>query len=178
MIVFNFCGEPGAGKSTAAPELFTAFKRAGYEAELVGEAARDFIYQQGKQPLFDNQFFVSGLQWERLYRLERCGIEVAISDSPLMQGLLYAEHLPYYSELHILLQKCHDHFPHTFNIFLKRNWPYVTENRNQTEIEAMALIPKIRQLVGPMWREVNGDEAGLLAVRRDALDLASHLLRR
>jgi hypothetical protein len=177
MIVFNFCGEPGAGKSTAAPELFTAFKRAGFEAELVGETARDYIYAQAKAPLFDNQFLISGLQWERLFRLERCGVEVAISDSPLMQGLLYSETMPYYIELKALLQKCHDQFPHTYNIFLKRNWPYVAVNRNQTEAEAQDLIPKVRELVGPMWREVNGDEAGLLAVRRDALELARRLLR-
>jgi hypothetical protein len=178
MIVFNICAAPGGGKSTAAADLFAAFKKEGYHAELVGEAAREFIYSEGKAALFDNQFLVSGLQWERLYRLHRCGIEIAISDSPIIQGLLYAEHFPYYKELKAILQKCHDQFPHTYNIFLKRNWPYVSENRNQTEEEATAMIPKIRQLVGPMWREVNGDEAGLLTVRRDALRLARDILRK
>lgn len=178
MIVFNFCGEPGAGKSTAAPELYTAFKRAGYETELVGEAARDFIYLGGKAPLYDNQFYVSGLQWERLYRLERSGIEVAISDSPLMQGLLYAEHLLYYDELKALLQKCNDSFPHTYNIWVKRNWPYREKNRNQTESEALAMSAKARKLIGPIWKEVNGDAEGLLGLRHDALALAAHLTGR
>jgi hypothetical protein len=178
MIVFNFCGEPSSGKTTAAPDLFCTFKRAGHEAELVGETARDYIYLQGKAPLFDNQLLIGGQQWERLYRLYRSGVEIAVSDSPLMQGMLYARHHIYFDELRATLQKANDFFPHTYNIFLKRNWPYVAKNRNQTEEEALALIPFARELVGPIWREVNGDEEGLALLKRDALALVRKILGR
>lgn len=177
MIVFNICAAPGGGKSTAAADLFAAFKKEGYHAELVGEAARDFIYAQGKAALYDNQFLIGGLQWERLYRLYRCGIEVAISDSPLIQGLLYASHMPYYNELKALLQQCDSQFP-AYNVFVHRTAPYVEKNRNQTEAESDALIPKIRQLVPNFWLEVEGNTEGLTTLRTGALALAAGLLRR
>ena len=176
MIVFNLCAEPGGGKSTAAADLYVTFKRAGIEAELVGETAREYIYGQGKAPLFDNQFLIGGQQWERLLRLHRCGVPVAVSDSPIMQGMLYAEHLPYYNELKALLWKCNQFFPNTYNIFIKRAWPYQGANRNQTEAEAAAMTVKAKELVGPIWKEVFGDEAGMASLRTDCLQLVQTLL--
>lgn len=160
MVLFNMWAAPGSGKTTTATALYLAFKKRGYNVDLVGEAARDHIYGNATSQLVDNQFLVSAEQWERVVRLSRYGCEVAVCDSPLIQGLLYSSHLPYHNEMEAVLRKCDAQFP-SCDVFIHRVHPYRAAERRQTEEEAKAFEPIIRNLIGrPFWLEINGDDEG------------------
>jgi hypothetical protein len=91
MILFDMYGGPGAGKSVASGALYVALKNIGIRASLVNEAATELILSGAKAPCFDNQLLIAGMQWERVLRLARHNCTVAISDSPLIQGLMYCK---------------------------------------------------------------------------------------
>lgn len=166
MILFNIWGAPGSGKSTAAAALFVAFKKAHRHVELVGEQAREHMYSQSTCQLEDNQFMVSALQFERVKRLERFGVEVAIAECPFQQGSLYDEHLVYHDELKALLKKCAEYYSlnghGTYNIFVRRAFEYRAGERRETEEQAAAFIPKICDILGqPFNVEIDGNDEGV-----------------
>lgn len=53
MLLVNLTGGPGSGKSTTAAFIFAKLKMLGYNAELVGEEARELIYD-GSIPMLEN----------------------------------------------------------------------------------------------------------------------------
>lgn len=135
----------------------------------MGEAAREHIYDsvsgQTSPPLLDNQVLLAGEQYERTLRLKRHGIEVAVSDSPLIQGLLYCEGHPYYEHLKKTIQSIEPGFD-TYNVLIRpRPGNYDPESRRQTEAEARALDATVRELVGKFWLEVNWDQEEYLGDR-------------
>ena len=89
MIVVNLYGGPGAGKSTGAAYVFSRLKEAGVVAELVTEFAKDLTWDHSRAIL--DQMFVFGTQYHRLARLELDGVQVAVTDSPLLLSVVYAK---------------------------------------------------------------------------------------
>lgn len=165
MILFNIWGSPGSGKTTTAAELFVLLKKCHYNVELVGEEARTNIYNGSTCQLDDNQFVISGKQYERVYCLLRSGVQIAISDSPIQQGSLYSQNLPYHKELQTLLQAAQDVFRlngnGTYDIFVNRAHPYRAGERRQTAEQAAAFGPQIREILGrPFNMEICGNETG------------------
>lgn len=152
MIVVNLAGGPGSGKTTLAYYLTYRFKVAGLRAEFVGEAARlDHIYDSTPgvvpPPLLDNQPLIAGQQYERIKRLARHGIEVAVSDSAIVMGILYCT-TPMHKQL---LEPMLHHMMREFNsvdIFVNRRpGTYDAESRVQKdEAEAAAFDAKVRSL--------------------------------
>lgn len=90
MMVLNFFGGAGIGKSTIAAEVFAKLKCKGVDAELVGEAAKEAILQQDFTMLSD-QLWLFANQAHRLRGMSRSGTEVAICDSPLLLNICYGE---------------------------------------------------------------------------------------
>jgi hypothetical protein len=144
-------------------------KKAGFRTELVGEAAREeHIYDSVPgtcaPPLLDNQALLAGQQYERILRLQRHGFQIAISDSPLMQGMLYCEDHFYAANLKRLIQDLEAQFQ-TYNVFIHpKPGCYDPESRVQrTEAEARAFDPKIRELIGNFWLEIKWGQEKKLA---------------
>jgi hypothetical protein len=163
MKLINLSGGPGSGKSTSAAIVFSELKLAGYRVELVGEAAKEIAYD-GTHALFENQILLTGMQYQRIHRLSRSGCEIAISDSPLIQGVMYAEELAYYPELVNLIRKVEAQFQ-TYNVFIKRIKPFDNFGRMQKdEAEAKQFDPKARKLIGNFWMEVDGNREGALKI--------------
>jgi hypothetical protein len=165
MLLFNLWSPPGGGKTTAAAALFLAFKKAHYHVELVGEQAREHMYSQSTCQLDDNQFLISALQFERVKRLERFRVDIAIAECPFQQGSLYSEHLPYHKELQALLENCATYYHlnghGTYNVFIQRAHAYRAGERRETEEQAAALEPKIREIIGkPFNLEIKGNDEG------------------
>lgn len=153
MRAINLYGGPGAGKTTLAYYLAYRLKSAGFRAELIGEAAREFIYDRNPNAtaiqLLDNQLLISGLQYERYKRLERHGIEIAVADSPFIMGLAYAKNLPEYHGLGDAFLRIESALPRPINVFVNRTpGVYDKESRAQDEQQAMALDQSIRELIG------------------------------
>lgn len=88
MIVINFFAGAGAGKPTISAEIFAKLKKLGYKTELVGEYAKEQILQQNLEALKD-QLWLFANQAHRLRALEKSGVEIAVSDSPLLLNLIY-----------------------------------------------------------------------------------------
>lgn len=152
MILVNLWGGPGSGKTTLAYYLTYRFKVDGFLAEFVGETAREsHIYNSafGAVPpqLLDNQVLVAAQQYERILRLKRHGVEIAISDSPLLMSLMYCRNEKHRHWLDPLLGELDREF-NTLTVFVNRSLGYYKpESRVQkTEQEAIEFDIRARAL--------------------------------
>lgn len=148
MYLINLFGGPCAGKSTAAAHLYTHLKSHHFNAELVGEFAKELIYL-GNEVQLVNQVYIMGSQYRKQKDLERYGVEIAISDSPLALQLVYCKDKAYYAEIKALVNKLNTEF-NNINIFIKRKGPYQVLGRTQTEEEAKKKDEEI-------WEAMNGE---------------------
>lgn len=85
-LIVNFYGGPGSGKSTMAASLFSRLKSLDVNAELVQEHAKEWAWE--KRPIYC-QAQIFGEQIARQERLRAAGVEVIVTDSPLIQSLAY-----------------------------------------------------------------------------------------
>jgi hypothetical protein len=181
MILFEMYGGPGSGKSVASAALYVALKNVGIRASLVNEAATELILSDAKAPCYDNQLLIAGMQWERTLRLQRHCCAVAISDSPLIQGLMYMKEsvfpngnspvlTSYKEELRSIIRKLEKEFE-TLKVYVRRATPYDEFGRNQNTEEAKLYDAEAYLLGAPFWIEIDGNEKGQLdlikAVKRN-----------
>ncbi len=158
MKVINLYGGPGTGKSTTAADLFAIMKWGNYNVELVNEYAKEVTWEK-RFTILEDQFYVTAKQNRKLWRIKN-QVEWAITDSPLIMSLAYAQ--PDYLPKHFA--DCVHEVFNTYdniNIFLKRAKPYHELGRNQTEQEAQALDVKIKELLvssGYPFIEVTANE--------------------
>jgi len=161
LLVVNFAAGPGAGKSTAAMRITSDLKSKGVRAELVTEYAKDLEWS-GRNGEMSDQLYMLAKQHQRLRRL-RGKVEVAISDSPLPLGLVYAGGTPYETPaFERLLMERFRSFTN-LNFFVERTKDYEKFGRQQSEEEARALDDRIRKTFGrlqiPMIT-ISGDAIG------------------
>lgn len=84
--VVNFFSGPGVGKSTSAASLFSHLKGMDVNAELVQEHAKEWAWE--KRPIYC-QAQIFGEQLGRQERLRSADVDVIVTDSPLIQSLVY-----------------------------------------------------------------------------------------
>ena len=160
MKLVNLFGGPGSGKSTAAANIFSSLKSRHIKTELVGEFAKELIYL-GNEIQLVNQVFIMGSQYRKQKDLERYGVDIAISDSPLQLQLTYCRDKAYYKELTALVDKLQEEFSN-INVFINRVAPYQVHGRMQSEKEADKLSSIIWDSMGGKFDlVVNGNEQGL-----------------
>lgn len=135
----NLFGGPGVGKSTAAAELFSRFKKQGKSVELVTEFAKDLVWEN-RQSTLAIQPYVSMKQFRNLARLKD-KVDYVITDSPILKDSVYARR--YASDLpqayHELLFFLHSNLGDSINILLTRDHIYDSEGRYQTEEQAVEI---------------------------------------
>ena len=90
MICLNFFGGPGVGKSTAAAKMFYELKTRDVRCELVGEFAKELVYNRAYSVMGD-QLYLFAEQAHRLRMLEQYGVQIAICDSPLLLAPVYGQ---------------------------------------------------------------------------------------
>ena len=145
MKVINLFGGPCRGKSTTAAGLFYNFKISGYNCELVTEYAKDMTFEERSNILKD-QIYILAKQNRRLERL-RNKVDLTITDSPLILGLIYApkEYYEYYTPLTHEVFNSYNNI--NFYLTSTKGLGYQSSGRSQTEMEASLIDKKVKELL-------------------------------
>lgn len=159
-LVVNLFGAPGAGKSTGAAAIFSKLKMIGINAELIGEFAKDKVWEENSE-VFKNQAYIFGKQ---SFRQSRCDekVDVMITDSPLPLSILYNTD-PYLTENFNLTVMDVFNSYNNLNFYINRVKKYNPKGRNQTEEESNSLVEPLKNLLKERnipFEEVNGDKQG------------------
>ena len=150
--VINLFGAPGAGKSTCAALMFAYLKNKNCNVELVREYAKDVIYKGSEHELV-NQFYITAKQYKRLRDVATYGVDLIITDSPLLLGEFYCD--KHNTEFNALLYKINDEFDN-INIFINRVKPYNPSGRTQSESESIEIGNRIYDIINFDYY-INGD---------------------
>ena len=159
-LVVNLFGAPGAGKSTGAAAIFSKLKMIGINAELIGEFAKDKVWEENSE-FFKNQAYIFGKQF---FRQSRCDgkVDVMITDSPLPLSILYNTD-PYLTENFNLTVMDVFNSYNNLNFYINRVKKYNPKGRNQIEEESNSLVEPLKELLKErniLFEEVNGDKQG------------------
>jgi nicotinamide riboside kinase len=84
----NLYGGAGVGKSTLAALVFAELKMRGITADLVGEFAKELVYDRAYNVMAD-QHYLFAQQAHRLWRMKNYNVQVAVCDSPLLLSIAY-----------------------------------------------------------------------------------------
>lgn len=170
--IINLYGGPGTGKSTSAAYFYYLLKAAGKNVELVREYVKDWAWEGRKISTYDQIYFL-GKQVRRESMLYG-KVDWIVTDSPVMMNLYYAQRYCTLSlgegvraaTLSFYRQASEDGHKH-LHVFLKRNKPYLSEGRYQTEAEALEIDLGIRRVLEDLkvpTIESSPDEPDLLKV--------------
>ena len=172
MIVVNLFGGPGCGKSTGAAYVFSRLKEAGVNVELVTEFAKDLTWD--KSDALNDQLYVFANQFHRLYQCKKSGVDVVVTDSPLLLSNLYREKLnPFFAKPFTdYVEYCAAVFDN-LNFFIRRVKPYNPCGRHEDEESARAMDKKIRTALGDFvfFREVDGMTTGYEEIVQSVLQV-------
>lgn len=141
----NLFGGPGTGKSTTAAYLFHELKCAGANVELVTEYAKDMVWEQRTNILTD-QVYIAAKQNRRMERLVDQGLDVVVTDSPLIMGCMYQPD-DYFVHFEPLVAEIFKSYTNSLNIYLNRGFDYNPIGRYQTAEQASLIDQQIIQLL-------------------------------
>lgn len=142
MLVANLYGGPGIGKSSLAAQVFGLLKWKGISAELVTEYAKSKVWEDAPNILND-QLYVFAKQRHALFVLNG-KVDIAITDSPILLSLVYGKNEP--EEFKKCVLAYHRQYK-SLNFLLTRTKPYVTSGRLQTELEAVKLDSRVKDML-------------------------------
>lgn len=128
MKVINLLGGPCLGKSVLAADIFSELKKANINAEYIPEYAKSLVWEERTVALA-NQIYVFAKQVHAQVRVNN-KVDYAVTDSPLIINLAYAEHMPEcYKELVLRTFNEFDNI----NLVLAREFKYQSEGRTQKD---------------------------------------------
>ncbi len=88
MLLLNFTGQPGAGKSTIAAGVFHILKKRKWNAELITEYTKELIMQEDYWSLND-ELIVFTEKYIRIKRMKN--VDLVVTDSPLINSMVYGK---------------------------------------------------------------------------------------
>lgn len=144
MIVINYFGAPGAGKSTGAALTFSELKRHGVSVELVTEFAKDKVYEETTE-VWNHQQYIFGKQSFRLGRLKN-KVDVVVTDSPLILSALYNNDPLLGEPFNQVVRNVFNSYTNV-NYFVNRVKPYNPKGRHQTAEESDALAIEFKEKI-------------------------------
>lgn len=168
-IVVNMFAGPGSGKSTTAAAVFSLLKMHGVNAELITEFAKDLTWEE-RFVTMNNQAYIFGKQHHKMWRVKN-HVEVMVTDSPLLFGLIYGKNNPdCFNEMMLHSFNEFDNI----NYFLLRLKKFNPKGRKQTEKEARKLDTKIGMMLEKHGLEFKVVPGNYLGVN----EIAKHVLKR
>lgn len=139
-LVINLFAGPGAGKSSLAAAVFSLLKMHDINTELVTEFAKDLTWENRQDILNDNQYYVWGKQYHRLWRLNG-KVDIIVTDSSLLLGLMYgATDEPECFKNSVI--HSYNKFDN-INYFITRTKKFNQNGRNQNECESKDIDNRI-----------------------------------
>lgn len=159
MIIVEFFGGPGSGKTTTATRVFSEFKQLGFDCEFTREYAQEAIYTQQRYQL-DSQFIVAANQYRKYKELELAGTELVFSDTSLLLSKVYGVNHPSNHLLAPLVDALHREFT-VIKVFVRRCKPFRPQGRVHTEAQSREIDILIRHKLGPFDYEIDGTEQGI-----------------
>lgn len=168
--IINLYGGPGTGKSTTAAALFALFKQRGYNAELVREYIKNWVWE-GRKILPGDQVYIAAKQ-SRQERIHFKDVDIIITDAPVLLSVFYEE--KYDAEIPVCRQIFRKHQAQIVeagfeicHVFLNRKKAYNPKGRFQSEEEAGVFDVEIKQLLLEMSLpfitvDANADAASLI----------------
>ena len=136
-IVINLFGAPGSGKSTLSAGLFYQMKMKKLKVEWSQEWIKDKVFEETPYP-FKDQLYTFAKQNKKIRQMIGKA-DYVICDSPLVQGLIYAD-----NETKIFKNLVLEYFNsyQNVNFLLERIHSYEQQGRLQTEKESddMAIL--------------------------------------
>lgn len=159
MLLINFTGAPGAGKSTIAAALFYHLKMRKWNVELVTEYTKELILTDDQWNLAD-ELLVFSEKYRRVKKMS--SVDIVITDSPLINSVVYGEKQfgPAASAFYEEVARSFD----SLYFAISRTVAYVPLGRMPDEKAAQeageGIIENVRRINAPMWL-ATGDEAGL-----------------
>lgn len=155
-LVVNLFAGPGAGKSTTAAHTFALLKQEGINCELVGEYAKDRVWDNHLDCLSD-QIYIFGKQYHRMHRLLN-KVDVIVTDAPILLGVYYGSHMP--DSFKRLVVDVHNEM-NNLNVWVNRTKKYQEIGRLQTEKEALDVDSGMKQMLevfGVNYFSISGNE--------------------
>ena len=158
MIVINFIGQPGAGKTTAAAGLFYALKRRHLNVEIVTEFTKDVIFENNHFILSD-ELLIFSEKYKRIKRLDG-QVDFVITDSPLINSVVYAENYSQTGKDFFL--ELSGSFDNIYCFIQKGSHCYQTIGRLQSEQAASVYEQRFMDIIkehGLEYFTINSDDA-------------------
>lgn len=140
----NLYSGPSAGKSTYSAALFSHIKhQTQHSVELVREYVKDWAYEN-RVPKGLDQWYISAQQIRREEIPLRNGVELVVTDCPLLLNCYYAykNNVPGWQSLVDLSREFEKLYP-SLNIVLKREKPFVQLGRFQNEFESRTIDTEV-----------------------------------
>ena len=167
-LVINLFGGPGAGKSTTSAGVFSLLKLHEINCELVTEFAKSLVWKQSLFELED-QMYVTGSQYHNMSILNN-KVDVIITDSPLIVGLMYNTVSDTFIKLTLELFRGFNNLNYNINRVKK----YEATGRLQTEEEAKDIDDRFKTFlinndIG--YKDIQGTYEGINKIVSDILKL-------
>jgi len=162
MMLVNFCGAPGAGKTTMMAGAFFELKAGGWDVETIAEASKEKIYENDAFSLSDEILSFS----EKYRRVLRLGsADIQLTDTSLRQSAYYAEG-KFGATGEKFFREVAEKFDNVY-IIVERAHAYVPKGRMQSAADADtagdAIIADIKTS-GATYIVVPGDRSALAAI--------------
>ena len=162
-LMVNLIGQPGAGKSTMAADIFARLKWDKIDCELITEFAKELIWEE-RQETFKNEVYLFAKQFHRLFRVNG-KVDVIVTDRPIILSMYYNQKYGsgQFDALDDLVLEQHHKF-FNLNILLNRTKEYNPNGRNQTEEESDEIGLEIKAMLDRYnipYIEIDGNESNV-----------------
>jgi hypothetical protein len=166
-LILNLYGGPGTGKSTTAAGVFHQLKLLGVNCEMASEWAKEKVWA-GEEVTLNNQLYVFGKQYHRIWRLLG-KVDIVVTDSPLLLSVLYyKDENPYFTEM-VAFEYSR---LNNLDVLLGRVKKYNPAGRLQSEEKAKHLDVAIKEIldsINPTYINIPADASAVQEITHQAL---------